>query len=114
MLQMRVKLSTTVGCFLVAFLAGCATTPCVEGDKVLLDFIENGKTTKEMVRLKLGYRYRIYQGGKIITYQIAGNKGDGYCVVDTRVLGLSETDYSLVLVFDNENVLRKHSLVKIR
>jgi len=108
------KLVSFLGYLLLAFLAGCATTaPRQAADKALLDFLEIGKTSKETVMLKLGQPSATFEEGQILTYRVAREKGGGYYLLD-RAVGWAEIKFSLVLIFDNENVLRKHSLVEVR
>jgi hypothetical protein len=59
-------------------------------------FIENGKITKDEVLSKLDKPYRVYNKDRIWTYQIRDDN----------------TTYTLVLVFDGNDLLSKHSLVK--
>ncbi len=118
----RCKLTRFILYLLLVLSAGCATTQHA-ADEALLDFLKNGNITKEIVLLKLGQPSATYEKEHIITYRIGHEKGRGYFLWD-RDFNYSETEYqylgwsvakfSLVLIFDNENVLRKHSLVEVR
>lgn len=108
----RCKLTRFILYLLLVLSAGCAT-PQRAADEALLDFLENGKITKEIVLLKLGQPSAKYEKEHIITYRIGHEKGRGY-FLQARYIGWYETKFSLVLIFDNENVLRKHSLVEVR
>jgi hypothetical protein len=97
---------------LVALLVSCATTKMngVEGSRTLLNFLEDGVTTKEEVVLKLGQTSATYETGRILAYRIGsyillpGMSGANWAV----------TSHSLVLIFDENDVLRRHSLVPVR
>lgn len=107
-----------LGLALVITLAGCAT-PQSPPPTVLLDFITDGQTTKQEIIVKLGEPSGRFESEKILTYRLrAAPKSDGYYVVqrETTTSGLptwSLANFSLVLVFDDANVLRQHSLVKV-
>ena len=106
---------------LLAFVAGCATAASRHASKTSLDFLEDGKTTKEAVILKLGPPPGTFEGEKIISYRLGKTK-EGYFVSD-RVAdpyvppvwfsGI-EGKFSLVLIFDENQILQKHSLVQIK
>ena len=106
---------------LLPLLASCATTsPPVEkiAEKAFLEVLEDGKASKQMVILKLGQPSGTFEGEKIVTYRI-GKDEQGYFVVDRQGSALVLTDwtgtrFSLVLIFDQHNVLQKHSLVPVR
>jgi hypothetical protein len=74
-----------------------------EYQQTWLPFLEDGKTSKSDVESKLGKPPRQFEGGKIWTYGMVG-----LWVINEN------PEYSLVLVFDEKNVLRKHSLIRIR
>lgn len=94
---------------LVVLPAGCSTSiqkldPSVV--KKYEGFIQNRKTTKKQVQDRLGSATSSYESGRILIYHvfIDGNggmnrQGRGFC-------------YACVLVFDNKDVLERHSLVK--
>lgn len=111
----------TAYCLLLV-LAGCATTGLV-ADRTLLDFLEDGKTSKQMVMLKLGQPSGIFEGEKIVTYRIGGDSEKGYFLLERwpgeRVVPgttgtWAGTKFSLVLIFNENNILQKHSLVQVK
>lgn len=90
-------------------LVGCAD---------LLDFLADGKTPREEVALKLGQPSGKFERENILTYRLGFEpKNKGYYVVEreTQPDGWPtwlRAKYSLVLVFDDAGVLRKHPLVE--
>lgn len=110
-------------CLLLVLLAGCWTMASRQASKTSLDFLEDGKTTKEMVVSKLGPPTGTFEGDRIISYRLEKTK-EGYFVAELRArastqgipagLSGSEGQYSLVLVFDENHVLQKHSLVRVK
>ena len=107
--------------FALVLAAGCATTrPPVMGRPDLLNFLADSKTTKEEVITTLGQPSGKFEREKILTYRLGfktGNKGF-YVVEQHPGMPIEENwadaKYSLVLVFDENDVLRKHSLVEVR
>jgi hypothetical protein len=114
--------------YALLLLAGCATSVSRQANKTLLDFLEDGKTTREMVGLKLGPpRYGVWpgtiEGEKTIFYRL-GRTNEGYFILDPKTeeymqMGIAwlikvEGPFSLVLIFDGKNVLKNHSLVQVR
>jgi hypothetical protein len=99
-------------------LIGCATGPPV-GNPALLDFLADNRTTKAEVMLKLGQPSGRFESEQILTYRLGyKERNHGYYVVE-RAFGVAaqpywaNTKYSLVLVFDGQNILQKHSLVEV-
>jgi len=111
---MRIDKITRLAVYLLLpVLAGCATTSMI-ADKTLLDFLENGKTSKQMVILKLGQPSGTFEGEKIVTYRM-GSDEKGYLLLDRQAgAPWTGTKFSLVLIFDENNVLQKHSMVPVR
>jgi len=99
-------------CFYFSLVMGCATTTPFS-NKILLDFLEDGKTSKELVFLKLGQPTGTFIGERIITYKVGGDKENGFFILD-RAVGWTDSKYSLVLVFDDNLILHQHSLVQVR
>jgi len=103
---------------LIAGLAGCATTP-VKGRADLLEFLADGTTTRETVVLRLGQPSGRFEHERILTYRLGYDENTKhYWLVErendpagwpTWVLAR----YSLVLVFDEQGVLRRHSQVEV-
>jgi hypothetical protein len=107
--------------FALVLVAGCATTPPpITGRPELLNFLSDAKTTKEEVITTLGQPSGKFEREKILTYRLGFKTGNkGFYVVEQQP-GMpiednwADAKYSLVLVFDEKNVLRKHSLVEVR
>lgn len=114
--------------YLLLLLTSCSSAYSRQADKTLLDFLEDGKTTKEMVILKLGaLRYVNWHDtpeGKNILFYRLGKTAEGYFVFSqikewglpegVALLLRVEGPFSLVLVFDENAVLKKHALVQIQ
>jgi hypothetical protein len=107
-------------CLVAAFtLVGCATAPPLKGRSDLLVFLTDEKTTRQEVIVALGQPSGRFESERIVTYRLGYEpKNNGYYVVE-REAGPSgwptwlRAKYSLVLVFDDAGVLRKHSLVEV-
>jgi len=104
---------------LAGFLAGCATSQPLKGNANLPDFLADGKTSRAEVALKLGQPSGRFERENILTYRLGFEpKNKGHFVVEreARPEGWPtwlHARYSLVLVFDDNGVLRKHSLVEV-
>jgi len=110
-LQKAMKLRWTVLCMLFSqTLTGCATEPI--GNKQLLDFLQDGKTSREEVILHLAEPSATFEGGRIVTYRLDEDTG-GYTIQGAKGHGWSGK-FSLVLSFDEHGVLRRHSLVRVK
>ncbi len=102
-------------------LAGCATQkpPPLRGRPDLLNFLQDGKTTREQVITTLGQPSGRFESERILTYQLGYEpRNNGYYVVGRQSTPSgwpvwAATQFSLVLVFDDGGVLRKHSLIKV-
>ena len=103
----------------LVFLIGCATAPESKVSVDLLDFLVDGQTSRTEVLLKLGQPSAKFETEKILTYQLGVTAKTGaYYVVERRTESSSwpnwtRAKYSLVLVFDENGVLRKHSKVQV-
>ena len=99
-------------------LVGCVTGP-PKGRADWFSFLADNQTTKEEVILKLGQPSGRFESERILTYRLGCESGnDGYYVVERESSWNNEpvwlnTQYSLVLVFDGQNILRRHSLVEV-
>jgi hypothetical protein len=101
-----------------------------------LPFLEDGTTTKREIEQTLGQPTTRYEDGKIWAYSIqltearAGEIGipepETIGIPEPETIGIPEPGttvisesesyvghYSLVLVFDEKNILKRHSLVKV-
>ncbi len=115
----HMKIGTWFGLVVAVLLTGCATTQ-VTGRADLLDFLSDSQTTRQDVILTLGQPSAQFEHERIFTYRLGYEpKNHGYYVVErepTTEAGWStwsHAKYSLVLVFDDAGVLRKHSLVEV-
>ncbi len=109
-------------CLPVLVLA-CAQKYYYENDIELqqkwLPFVEDGTSTKREIEQTLGQPTTRYEDGKIWAYSIqltearAGEIG----ILEPETTGIPESyvgHYSLVLVFDEKNILIRHSLLRIK
>ncbi len=79
----------------------------IELQRKYLPFLEDGKTTKEEVESKFDVPFYEYKDGRIWTYTMLITEEGS---LEEDVGG----NYHLVLVFDENNVLRKHSFLRFR
>ena len=108
-------------CTLLA--TGCATPkvqpvdPQLVFKSDLLGFLHDSVTTREEVILKLGIPSAQVEGERILMYQLKADENGKWHLtaprwnVNTGLRTWSEGTCSLVLVFGENGVLRKHSLV---
>lgn len=92
-------------------LAACAAEPV--GQKDLLAFLTDGKTTRTEVEQRLGQRPSnapTFEGGRIVFYRISENES-GYSLLRGK---MNQYTHSLVLVFDRQDRLEQHAVVKVR
>jgi len=100
-------------------VVGCATPQPLKGRADLLDFLADGKTTREEAVLKLGQPSGRFERENILTYRLGFEpKSNGYYIVEREAQRdgwptWTRARYSLVLVFDGAGVLRKHSRVEV-
>jgi hypothetical protein len=111
-----------IGLMSALTLTGCVTdtpTSLVHGSPNLLNFLADGKTTQEQVLTRLGQPSGSFESGNILTYRLGYNpQSHGYFLVERegRNTGWptwSNASFSLVLVFNNADILQSHSLVKV-
>jgi len=82
---------------------------------LLLPFLENARTTKEEALLHLGQPSAQFEGEHILTYRMADTPEGGLDVASRLGTGGWKTaKYSLVLVFDDRQLLLRHNLVRVR
>ncbi len=93
-------------------LYACATNAPV-ADPQLLDFIQDGTTTRDEILLNLGQPSAVFQDEAILTYRIGEDKR-GYFIEVPSVSDWQFVRYSLVLVFDAKGTLQRHNLVSVR
>lgn len=124
------------GNLLIRFMGGLMVCACCSGCFVLtnafiqpsttsLDFLEDGKTTKGVVILRLGSSFLAFENQRILSYRL-GKTREGYFALDRSLqpasslavnepvgpawLGGLEGKWNLILVFDETGILRKHAL----
>lgn len=99
---------------LVLSIGGCATTQ-ETGNKRLLDFLVDGQTSKQEVILALGQPSGVYENESVYTYRIVGDSSTGFKPSKSfSPCGWHDITYSLVVIFDDQDVLKRHSLVPIQ
>lgn len=98
---------------LVAVVA-CTPPPAIQPQPqeraahyVLLSFIQDGVTPRSEVQANLGVPSADFENKRILTYRIKLNGGNAEVVSSPWAPDI----FSLVLVFDNDGLLQKHSLV---
>lgn len=80
-----------------------------------MDFLEIGATTRQQTILKLGQPSASFEQDTILTYRLGHEPEQGYYVVSPKaMLPWQSVRYSLVLVFDENGVLRKQNLVDVQ
>lgn len=121
MAKMNLKMTSICLLFFVSTL-GCSTGVSTESiQQRWLPFLADGKTKKIVVLSRLGRPSAEFQKGRIITYRLQMDHKDvlrpvsqglDEFVIDRRLYGVKPM-YSLVLIFDDDEILRQHSLVNI-
>ena len=76
-----------------------------------LAFLENGATLRTDLMTTLGDPSSTYEAGRIVTYRLDGDLSADHRSQSGR---WSDTRYSLVVVFDESDVVVSHSLVRVR
>jgi hypothetical protein len=117
--------SAAIGFLIILLLSGCAETRLQTVDDATLQqqlaLLEDGKTTKEDILLKFGIPSSQFEGEKILTYRLRFNQKENRFEVvsrevdrrDPRFAEWMQTEYNLVLVFDERHILQKHSMLRI-
>jgi hypothetical protein len=92
----------------VSCVGACMTVKKVDPSTISRyeGFIQDGRTTKQEIQDRLGAAQSVYESGRILIYYVylqddgrVKLKGDGTC-------------YASVLVFDKDDLLERHSMVK--
>jgi hypothetical protein len=103
----------------VGLLASCASAPPPKHDS--LAFLASGHATLDDVQAHLGSHAVTFEHGHVLAYRLR-RTSDGYDVVARTydingdvVWGVDweGVDYDLVLAFDDDGILREHSLIAI-
>jgi len=117
--------SAAIGFLIILLLSGCAETRLQTVDDATLQqqlaLLEDGKTTKEDILLKFGIPSALFEGERILTYRLRFNQKENRFEVisvevdrrDPRFREWLQTEYNLVLVFDEKHILQKHSMLRI-
>lgn len=100
-------------------LVGCATStaPGIAPNPTLLSFLQDGATSRTDVLNRLGEPSTVFEQDRILTYRIAGDPDRGFWIRErtgqpnTGWIGVNR---SLVLVFDEQGLLQRHSLVVVQ
>ena len=90
-------------------LAGCASEP--EGRADLLEFLRDGSTTRTQVELALGEPSAQFESSRVLAYRLRRDRG-GYVLLRRRD-DWAAVQYDLMLLFDADGVLQRHSLVEV-
>jgi hypothetical protein len=97
--------------------AACASRPERQVPEMarLLPYIEDGRTSKEQILLKLGEPSGHFEGERILTYRmIEGAAGEAVAAPPQGLGGWEGACFSLVLVFDERQILKTHNLLRVR
>jgi hypothetical protein len=85
-----------------------------------LAFLRDGETTREEILLKFGDPTGIFEDGRILTFRLEASETAVIPVrreYDRDLPGVTHwrlANLSLVAVFDDKNVLRRHALVPVK
>jgi hypothetical protein len=93
-----------------------ATEVAAAGNPRLLEFLQDGTTTRAEVELRLGRPSLSLEQGKILAYRIGGYSGgrNYYVVKKDPERKWQRVHYSLVLVFDANQLLQRHNMVNVQ
>jgi len=117
--------SSVINLLLILLLSGCAETKLQTVDDSILQqqlaLLEDGKTTKEDILIKFGIPSSQFEGERILTYRLRFNQKENRFEVvsvevdrrDPRFREWLQTEYNLVLVFDEKHILQRHSMLRI-
>ena len=120
-----IRRSAAISFLIILLISGCAETRLQTVDDSILQqqlaLLEDGKTTKQDILLKFGIPSSQFEGEKILTYRLRFNQKENRFEVvsrevdrrDPRFAEWMQTEYNLVLVFDEKHILQKHSMLRI-
>jgi hypothetical protein len=88
--------------FIVIFAFSCAPArqvidPQLESER--FEYLQDGKTNRQEIIDRLGHPRHNYENGRIVIYSWFDEESKGY---------------DIVLVFNEDNVLERHSVVRVR
>ena len=112
------RLIAAVFCALLALAGtGCATkyqqVPDGSSDPSWLRMLEDGRTAESAVRAQIGEPVRTFESGRVLIYRLGlrdSTAGRAYTVVSEW----DDTLFNLVLVFDADGTLQRHSLLRVK
>jgi hypothetical protein len=93
-------------------LAGCATTSI--GNPDLLAFLAREPVNKSEVLAHLGEPNEAFEVDRVLTYRLTSDRGGFSVRRNDKAEGWEGVSYDLVLVFDANDSLQRHSLVAVR
>lgn len=109
---MKPQITRFVIALMILSLVSCATTAIPGASQNLLEFLRIGSTERQETVLKLGQPSASFEQETILTYRVGHQPEQGYYVISPKaMLPWQNVRYSLVLVFDNNGILQKKSLV---
>ena len=116
MTKSRARAARLVLSVAALLLTGCeATEVAAAGNPKMFEFLQDGITTRAEVDLKLGRPSLSLGQGKILTYRVGGYSNRNYYLVKQETEPKwQRVHYSLVLVFDENQLLQKHSMVDVQ
>lgn len=117
----RLALARRYVLFATIMAASCSTPIVAVDENVIAEkfkFIRVGKTSREEILGRLGTLVHSYEGDRILTFSFQEDT-NGRSHIVTRPLGDSGPTWrrdihTVVLIFDAEGILEKHSLIRIR
>lgn len=104
-------------------MTGCSSPSPMELKPRLLSgplaFLQDGKTTREEIFLKLGQPSAQFEGDRILTYKLNYNPDKGLSIHSWNWSPLGRGGpvscaYSLVLIFTPSGILEKHNAVPLQ
>ncbi|MGO9136266.1 MAG: hypothetical protein ACLP9S_08385 [Syntrophales bacterium] len=103
----------------LVFITGCGAPSLRPVDtnleKTWLSFIEDGKTTKAEILLKYGAPVKLFAKESILIYIMQPDETKGFINVSgSASREYPRGDYHFVFVFDEHNVLKNHSFLKVK
>ena len=98
---------------LIVVLVGACASTGPRPDRELLSFLATQETTRDEVIAELGPPSAAIDSDRILTYRIGGSEQRGLWIRGERE-NWYMTTFSLVLVFDEDGLLQRHSLVPVR
>jgi hypothetical protein len=104
-------------CLLIClvFMIACSATGLKPLDtnmeKTWLSFIKDGKTTKEEIIITYGSPMKTFTNENILIYSIQFIERQGFIKQERRS---RVGEYHFVFVFDEHNILKRHSFLKVR